>query len=129
LRPFVVESKVRTVAAKKTARRRAADREPEHHGFTVVLEEMRGQFRVFGEALQGLREHMDARFAQVETRFERVDARFERVDARFERVDADLGLLKSAVIDQGRRMGRIEGDLRDVHIRLDRIEGRLTDES
>jgi hypothetical protein len=51
------------------------------------------------------------------------------MDARFERVDADLGLVKSAVIDQGRRMGRIEGDLRDVHVRLDSIEGRLSDEN
>jgi chromosome segregation ATPase len=91
---------------------------PDAHGFTVILEDLRAQFMVFGEALQSLREHMDARFEQVDRRFEQVDRRFEQVDRRFEQVDrrfeqvdarsagleAEVGLVKLATLQNSREL-------------------------
>jgi hypothetical protein len=94
-------------------------------GFAVVVEEMRSQFKVFGEALQGLCERVDAgfaqvdvRFAQVDARFAQVDARFGQVDTRFGQVDREIGLLKTAVLENGR-------DIRDVRNTLSRVEVAL----
>ena len=92
-------------------------------GFTVVLEDIRSQFRVFGESLQALSERMDARFDAVDARFEAVDARFDAVDARFEAVDArfdavdaradradgELALVKAAVLDNNRDLKELRG--------------------
>jgi hypothetical protein len=66
-------------------------------GFTVVLEDIRSQFRVFGEALQGIRETMDARF-------DAVDRRFDAVDARADRTDGELALVKVAVLENNREL-------------------------
>ena len=41
--------------------------------FTVVLEDIRAQFGVFGEALQGMRELMGTRFEAVDKRFDAMD--------------------------------------------------------
>jgi archaellum component FlaC len=84
--------------------------------FTVVVERMESNFKVFGEALTGLTEKVDGlnasvaglsarvdhlndrvdalsdrvdrRFVAIDARFDCVDARFEAIDARFDRVDA-----------------------------------------
>ncbi len=98
--------------------------------FTVAVEQMQSQFKVFGEALLGLTEEVrtgfarvDARFEQVDARFDRIDARFEQVDARFEQVegrldhlDREVGLVKVAVLENAR-------DIRDVKTSLARLEG------
>ena len=101
---------------------------PLHRDFVVVLEALRGDFRVFGDALQSFREDVDARFQQVDARFQQVDARFERIDARFDQVDAhfdrvdnDIGLLKSAVVENTRELGRI-GTALDRKVDRDEVE-------
>jgi hypothetical protein len=71
-------------------------------GFTVVLEDIRSQFRVFGEALQGIRETMDARFGAV-------DRRFDTVDARADRTDGELALVKVAVLENNRELRELRG--------------------
>src|SRR5271154_2262622 len=87
-------------------------------GFTVVLEDIRSQFRVFGEALQGLSETMGARFEAVDRRFDAVDARsdavnrcfeavdrrFDAVDARSDRTDGEIALVKAAVLENNREL-------------------------
>src|SRR5580704_7697763 len=85
-------------------------------GFTVVLEDIRSQFRVFGEALQGVRETMDARFDAVDRRFDAVDRRFDAVDRRFDAVDAradrtdgELALVKTAVLENNRELKELRG--------------------
>jgi hypothetical protein len=83
--------------------------------FTVVLEDLRSRFEVFGEALQGMREQMDARFVQV-------DARFEQIDARFERNDLEIGLVKTVLVEHGRQ-------LRSVRDAVDRIEAKLDEKT
>ncbi|MGH7270377.1 MAG: hypothetical protein ACREJ3_08085 [Polyangiaceae bacterium] len=79
-------------------------RPPGAREFTVVVEEMRGQFKVFGEALQGLR-------GEVVSGFEEVHRRFEEVHRRFEHVDHELGLVKAAVIEHGRELRESRAEL------------------
>ena len=95
-----------------------AARKKEHAlaGFTVVLEDIRSQFRVFGEALQGIRETMDARFGAVDCRFDAVDRRFDAVDRRFDavearadRTDGELALVKVAVLENSRELKELRG--------------------
>ncbi len=68
----------------------AGHSERDVRSFAVVLEDIRAQFGVFGEALQGLREQMEARF--------------EAVDRRFDRTDHELGLVKTAVLENSRQL-------------------------
>ena len=78
-----------------------------HRDFVVVLEALRGDFRVFGDALQSFRED--------------VDARLQQVDARFDQVDNDIGLLKSAVVENTRELKRI-GTALDRKVDRDEVE-------
>jgi hypothetical protein len=91
--------------------------------FAVVVETLRGDFKVFGEALSGFR-------AEVRADFERVDREFislrtevqslrTEVHAGFERVDRELGLVKSAVLEHGRQLREI----RDRKVDRDEVEG------
>jgi septal ring factor EnvC (AmiA/AmiB activator) len=104
---------------KKPRRRMKAEPKtaPTSADFTVVLEDLRSNFAVFGEALQVVREEMGQRFEQVDRRFEQIDHRFEQIDRRFDRMKGELGalttdmtLVKSAVIDLARaNKGRVGG--------------------
>jgi hypothetical protein len=81
--------------------------------FAVVLEQMRGDFRVFGEDLQVVREQM--------TRgFEEVNRGLEQVDRRFDRVDEDLVRVKDAIGEQGRQLKDVHAQLRDLRAAVDR---------
>ncbi len=100
--------------------------------FSVVVEDMRSQFKVFGEALDVLRAEVAAgfeqvasgfkqvhhRFEQVHHRFEQVDRRFDQIDHRFQRVDQEIGLVKAAVIEHGH-------ELRDIRSSVKRVEESL----
>jgi chromosome segregation ATPase len=86
--------------------------------FVVVLEDIRSQFRVFGESLQGLREHMDDRFEAVDRRFEAVDKRFDEVDRRFEAVDKRFD-------EVDKRFEAVDKRFDEVDKRFDRLEGRV----
>ena len=80
---------------KKTMTPHAA---PTAQEFTIVLEDLRAQFRVFGEALQGVAERvnrldekvdgLDGRLTRLEDTvqrgFVRIDLRFEEIDRRTE---------------------------------------------
>jgi hypothetical protein len=68
--------------------------------YTVVLEDLRSQFKVFGEGLRAVDEKVD-----------RLD---RRVDSRFERVDRELGLVKAAVMGHDRELREIRGSLKRV---------------
>ena len=99
--------------------RKTPDSSPQNgHAFAVVVEEIRGQFRVFGEALAGLREEMGRRFDEVDRRFHEVDRRFDRVegDMGLLKIDVgtltvDVGLLKTAVVEHGRQLKGIRAKL------------------
>jgi hypothetical protein len=105
------------VAAKKKTSVRVT--QPNGHAFTVVLEDLRSQFRVFGEALQGLQQNMAQQFAEMNARFEQIDARFEQIDARFDRVEADIGVMKLAILENTRELADHGRQLREIRVALD----------
>jgi hypothetical protein len=61
----------------------------------VVLEDLRSQFTVFGEALQGTRQEMSRRF-------EHVQSELAVVKKDQDLMKADLQLVKSVVLEHGR---------------------------
>ncbi len=74
----------------------------------MVLEDIRSQFQVLGEALHGLREHMDRRFERVDERLDQVDRRLDQVDRRLDQVDSEIKLVKRAVLDLSAGLARVE---------------------
>ena len=72
--------------------------------FAVVVEQLRGDFKVFGEALGGLRQQMNDGFAAV-------DRRFERVEHELGEMRVDLGLVKSAATTHSRELREIRAAL------------------
>ncbi len=128
----------------KAGSSRTAEREAD--GFTVVLEDVRAQFGVFGEALQSLREQMDKRFDAVDRRFESMEGRFESMEGRFDsmdgrfdsmdgrvesiesrldRNDQALGLVKTAVLESSRELKAHGHALEQIRLHGERIERGL----
>jgi septal ring factor EnvC (AmiA/AmiB activator) len=119
-------------------RRRGATPPPSSAEFTVVLEDLRSNFAVFGEALHGLAEmterrfdevdrrfeQVDRRFEQVDRRFEQVDRRFDQIDHRFDRVEGDVALLKSAVLDQARQTKALCASVDDLAAKIEKKPDR-----
>jgi chromosome segregation ATPase len=140
--------------------------------FTVVVEEMRGHFKVFGEQLGALRDTvtelddkvtvldhkvtaldhkvtvldhkvtaldhkvtaLDNRVTALDNRVtaldhkvaaldDKVTAGFAQVDLRFERVEHEVGLLKVAVIEQGRELKK-KVDRDEVEAIVERVVAR-----
>jgi hypothetical protein len=93
------------MAAKKTrksTKKATKTSVPTASDSTVVLEDVRAQFTVFGERVQGLREHMDR---------------------RFESVERQLGLLTDAVRSHSKELHRIDAKLDDHRVRIRKLEG------
>ena len=65
--------------------------------FAVVVEQLRGEFKVFGVALGGLRQEMNERF--------------ERVEHELGEVKRDLGEVKRDVREVQRELGEVKVDL------------------
>jgi archaellum component FlaC len=123
------------MAARKSTPHRRAPRPPSRQAFTVVLEDLRSQFKVFGEALSGVDARvrsMDARLGAVENRLGavenrlgavenrlgNVENRLGNVENRLGNVENDMGLVKAALVEHGR-------DLREVKSAVARIDERL----
>lgn len=94
--------------------------------FAVVLETLRGDFKVFGEALADVKAEVhdvrvDVRNLRAETQagFERVDRGIADVKREIADVKVDLGLVKSAVLEHGRELR----DIRDRKVGRDEVEG------
>jgi hypothetical protein len=67
--------------------------------FSVVLEDIRSPFTVFGEALQGFR---------------------EQVDRSFDRVEHETVLLKNASLEHGRRLKEVRSAVDRLTEKVDR---------
>ncbi len=87
------------VARKKRKERQSGNCGAEARGFAVVVEDLRAQFTVFGEAQQGLREEMCRRFDEVKS---------------------DLTRVKTAVLDTSR-------DVKDLHRAVEELDARKVD--
>jgi hypothetical protein len=83
----------------------------QERAFAVALESVRGDLRVVGEALQAQGDALQGFREEVGARFDEVDAQFRQVGAHFNRVDTDLGLLKSAVIENTRELRQVRAVL------------------
>jgi archaellum component FlaC len=90
--------------------------------FTVVLEQLHGEFRVFGEALGGLRQHMN-------DRFDAVDRRFERVEHELGEVKRDLVEVKRDLVQVKQDLGDVQRDLADVKVDLGLVKSAATTHS
>ncbi len=104
--------------------------------FTVVLEQLHGEFRVFGEALGGLRQHMNDRFDAVDRRFERVEhelgeVKRDLVEVKRDlvQVKQDLGDVQRDLADVQRDLGEVQRDLADVKVDLGLVKSAATTHS
>jgi hypothetical protein len=105
------EKKEETMSVRKNVRKRkrVAPGSPSlARELVVVLEEVRSQFKVFGEALQGVNENVDRLDRTVTSGFGRVD---REMAAGFGRLDRELGLVKEVVLDHGRQLREIRGSV------------------
>jgi chromosome segregation ATPase len=96
-------------SAKKRRTTARAPKPTAESQFTLVLEDLRGQFKAFGEALRGLSEQ--------------VDRRFEAADKRFDSIERQLGLLTDAVRTHSKALQSIETRLDEHEARIDKLEG------
>ena len=108
----------------------------------VLVENMQGQFKAFGERLQGMDERMqamDGRMQGMDERMQAMDGRMQGMDQRmtvgFARVEqrqdaverqlgtvvVDLGLVKTAVLDNSRVLQEHGRLLKDV-VRRDEVD-------
>ncbi|MBI5493596.1 MAG: hypothetical protein HY904_01135 [Deltaproteobacteria bacterium] len=88
----------------------------------IILEDMRDQFRIFGEGLLGLRERMDARFDAVDARFDRMERRIAAVEAAITQHSAEIRELRAEV-----RLIRDELTRKADLDQLRRLEARVAD--
>ena len=110
----------------------AGDRE-----FTVVLEDLRSQFKVFGEAmasgfarvdrrLDGMDHRLDGmnhRLDGTDHRLDGMDHRLDGMDPRFDHLDREMGLVKSAVLAHSHELKEIRGAIERIErTKVDRDE-------
>jgi archaellum component FlaC len=86
--------------------------------FAVLVEDLRGQFRAFGERLEGIDERMTTGFARIDGRLDGIDGRLDGIDGRLDGIDGRLDGIDG-------RLDGIDGRLDGVDGRLDRVEHRL----
>jgi hypothetical protein len=93
-------------SSKKSARPRLS-----HHEFVVLLETLRGEFRVFGESLQIVRGQVDGLREDVDGLRKDVGDFRQEVGARFHRVEQDMGVLKQDVAVLKQDVGMLKLDV------------------
>src|SRR5271166_5917500 len=96
--------------SKKPSSREASSSRPgtSERELAVILESMRGEFRVFGVALQGQGNALQGFRLEVAAQFREVSARFDQLDGRLGRIDLDVDLLKTAVVENTRDIGLLK---------------------
>jgi hypothetical protein len=85
----------------------------------ALIEDLRGQFKVFGEALQANNDKIDALGERLDGRIDALGARLDgRIDALGARLDGRIDGLENKVDD-------LAVDMSDVKKRLGRVERAL----
>jgi chromosome segregation ATPase len=111
------------------ARKKPASKKPtpplDAPSLVVILEDMRSQFTVFGEALQSSREESARRFEQIDSRFEQIDSRFDQIDHRLDQHDTRFASLERAALENGRDIREVRRDVSEVRRTVDRIDNAL----
>jgi hypothetical protein len=100
---------VMAVAARK--KKHEGNGNGDTRAFAVLVEDLRGQFRAFGERLDGFGGRLDGfgeRLDGIDERmtagFARVDDRLDRVEHRLHHVEGELQLVKTATREHGRML-------------------------
>ncbi|MBI2100768.1 MAG: hypothetical protein HYT47_02010 [Candidatus Vogelbacteria bacterium] len=97
----------------------------ERDQFTVVLEDLRSQFKVFGEGLVGLREHTDHRFDRIEERLAKLELELNHLRLEVAEVRSEVELIKTemAVI---RHSLITREELKFLETRVNRLEKAIS---
>lgn len=82
-------------------------RKEERDNFTIVLEELRSDFRMFGEDLSMVREKGDATFEEV-----------GKIKIEISEIKGEIGEIKGEI-------GEMKGEIGEIKIRLDSIESEI----
>ena len=63
--------------------------------YTVVLEDLRSQFKAFGESLAGLRENTDHRLSRIDERLARLELELNHLRLEVAEVRSEVELIKT----------------------------------
>jgi archaellum component FlaC len=94
--------------------------------FAVVVEQLRGDFKVFGEALGGLRQQMNDRFERVEHELGEVKRDLGGVKHDLGEVKRDLGAVKRDLGEVKRDLGEVQRELGEVKVDLGLVKSAAT---
>jgi len=86
-------------------------------GYTVVLEDIRSQFKVFGEVLGDVKEIVSGhtiRLDNVENRLDNVENDMGIVKNKLENVENDMGIVKNKLENVENDMGIVKNKLENV---------------
>ncbi len=95
----------------------------------AILEDLRSQFRTFGEQLQATNRHLDVIEAEVARQAERltmVELRLTSIESRLTDVESRLTDVESRITDVESRLTQVESRLHEVESRLTNIESHVT---
>ena len=106
-------------------KRIAGDRSASTRAFAVVVEELRGHFKAFGERLDGLESTMTAGFTRVDERLAGIDGRLDVIDGRLDVIDGRLDGIDGRLDGIDGRLDGIDGRLDGIDGRIDRVEAPL----
>jgi hypothetical protein len=98
------------VVVTKTPRKRTSQAE---RAFSIAVEGLRGDFRVFGEALSSFGLALSTLDQNFHAFRVEVGERFDRVEGHIDRVEGDIGLLKDAVVENTH-------EIRKLHVAVER---------
>jgi chromosome segregation ATPase len=97
--------------------------------FAVVVEQLRGEFKVFGEALGGLRQQMTERFVAVEQQLGAMRVDLAAMRADLDEVKADLDQVKVDLNEVKVDLNEVKVDLSEVKVDLGLVKSAATTHS
>ncbi len=102
----------------------------------LILEDMRDQFRVFGEGLTALSEKMDAGFAGLNQRMDSLERRMGVLESRMDRLEHRQLALEAAVTQHSVEIRELRAEVGFIRAALERkaqaedvrrLEARVTE--
>lgn len=82
--------------------------------YTIVLEDLRGQFRIFGEGLEHVSDTLDQHTVQLQ----RITERLVHAESRLTSIEAELVSIKERFVHAEARLASIEAELEFVKEQL-----------
>ncbi len=76
--------------------------EQRHAGMLVVIEGIRDDFRVYGDAISGIHNQLDrmnTRLNGIDGRLDGIDGRLDCIDGRLDNLEGDVGQIKTYIFD------------------------------